>query len=174
MTAPRKHAEVIKAWADNIDIQYRGFITNGEWRDILDGDQPNFFGSAEWRIKPAAPKWPASKMTESELCKAWSVPGQEPDFYFFVAKSVANASLAHALESQQVVLMSEVQEIARELNKNLREKEKMAVAVKVRDLASRTNVTGCYGLNEGESVRNLRSAIFAFDLTAICASVQLP
>ena len=46
---PHKHAELIKAWADGAEIQYRyqNFI---DWYDI---ENPDWDVSKEYRIKPA-------------------------------------------------------------------------------------------------------------------------
>jgi hypothetical protein len=46
---PHKHAELIKAWADGAEIQYRyqNFI---DWYDI---ENPNWDVTKEYRIKPA-------------------------------------------------------------------------------------------------------------------------
>ena len=47
MTTPRKHAELIKAWADGAEIELK--IGNGEWRLI---SRPHFMEAAVYRIKP--------------------------------------------------------------------------------------------------------------------------
>lgn len=49
MTKPHKHAEVIKAWADGAQIQYR-FSPNHPWEDI---DDPIWIPDDEYRVKPA-------------------------------------------------------------------------------------------------------------------------
>ncbi|OAM52910.1 hypothetical protein A7981_05595 [Methylovorus sp. MM2] len=48
MTTPRKHARLIKAWADGAEIQYRNNI-GSDWTDI---SAPNFLDDFEYRIKP--------------------------------------------------------------------------------------------------------------------------
>lgn len=50
MRAPHKHAEIIKAWADGAEVQFRRY---GEivWKGI--GEQPCWFDDIEYRIKPA-------------------------------------------------------------------------------------------------------------------------
>lgn len=44
---PRKHAELIKAWADGAEIQYCRM--DGEWGDV---DIPLWSESSEYRLKP--------------------------------------------------------------------------------------------------------------------------
>jgi hypothetical protein len=46
---PHKHAEVIKAWADGAEIEYR-YEWNQEWLSC--GGHPDWFDNAEYRIKP--------------------------------------------------------------------------------------------------------------------------
>lgn len=55
MTTPHKYAEVIKAWADGKEIQYRvNSSLNSTWNDYTNKlSTPDFGGlSTEWRIKP--------------------------------------------------------------------------------------------------------------------------
>ena len=50
---PHKHAEVIKAWADGHEIQYRMQGTaRTEW---IDSDTPTWNETKEYRVKPTAP-----------------------------------------------------------------------------------------------------------------------
>ena len=44
----RKHCEIIKAWADDADIQYK-FLPESPWTDI---NNPAFLDHMEYRIKP--------------------------------------------------------------------------------------------------------------------------
>jgi hypothetical protein len=48
MKTPHKHAELIKAWADGAEIEYRTCPEN-PWELILD---PGWDGRGEYRIKP--------------------------------------------------------------------------------------------------------------------------
>lgn len=50
MRTPHKHAEIIKAWADGAQVQCRG-TCDTTWKDI--GEQPCWFDTIEYRIKPA-------------------------------------------------------------------------------------------------------------------------
>jgi hypothetical protein len=48
---PHKHAEIIKAWADGAQIQYKSILTP-KWSDISD---PAWENVNEYRIKPKPP-----------------------------------------------------------------------------------------------------------------------
>lgn len=58
MTKPRKHAELIKAWADGAVIQYMNTIA-GEWTDTM-GNEPSWYDNVKYRVKPE-PKPDVSK-----------------------------------------------------------------------------------------------------------------
>jgi len=47
---PHVHAEVIKAWADGAEIEYRN-TSNDMWRDIL-GNSPAWHSYVQYRAKP--------------------------------------------------------------------------------------------------------------------------
>ena len=50
MGTPHVHAELIKAWADGAEIQYRGPGAHGdEWEDT---ESPAWLPTLEYRIKP--------------------------------------------------------------------------------------------------------------------------
>lgn len=49
MNKPHKHAEVIKAWADGAEIEYR-VHGNSEWQQV---EIPRWFERYEYRVKPA-------------------------------------------------------------------------------------------------------------------------
>jgi len=99
---PHKHAEVIKAWADGAVIQYRD--EGGFWADVTTGT-PTFRVERHYRIKPA-PKWPRTTMSDRALEIAYTghegatAICPEPDEW----RRIANAALAHSLETGQVVL----------------------------------------------------------------------
>lgn len=46
---PHKHAEVIKAWADGYEIQFKE-ESSSEWRDVV--GQPSWLYYLEYRVKP--------------------------------------------------------------------------------------------------------------------------
>lgn len=47
---PHKHAEVIKAWADGAEIEFKDHLT-GTWYAV--GPNPFWCGLVEYRVKPA-------------------------------------------------------------------------------------------------------------------------
>ena len=51
---PHKHAELIKAWADGAEIQYRfnGQIAEDAWQNHYIDQNPTWSYSYEYRIKP--------------------------------------------------------------------------------------------------------------------------
>jgi len=60
MNTPHKYAEVIKAWADGYDIQFRqvGELYDNNWIYVVFPFQPNFNDpKLEWRIKPKTIKY---------------------------------------------------------------------------------------------------------------------
>lgn len=63
---PRKHAELIKAWADGADIQFMAPGIIGEWIDCV--DEPRFLSHYVYRIKPELP----------DVLQP-SIPQQKPD-----------------------------------------------------------------------------------------------
>ena len=50
MNKPHKHAELIKAWADGAEIEYKSKFL-GTWH-LFDGQQDGWVDSYEYRIKP--------------------------------------------------------------------------------------------------------------------------
>lgn len=116
-----KHAAIIKAWADGAQVQSK--FAASAWEDIT--GTPGWAEHNEYRIKPAAPKV-SSTISEAQLRITWHDANPLNQFNPLgvrfngdIAKACADAALAHALESQQVVLMSEVQETARNLAKQM-------------------------------------------------------
>jgi len=54
---PRVHADVIKAWADGAQVQYRT-SNHSEWTDwdLVTADTPSFSTCWQWRVKTAPVK----------------------------------------------------------------------------------------------------------------------
>jgi hypothetical protein len=50
MNKPHKHAELIKAWADGAEIEFK--VVNGPWIAV-NSDSPLWYKDNEYRIKPA-------------------------------------------------------------------------------------------------------------------------
>ena len=51
---PRKHAAVIKAWADGAEIQV-AFNTLGPWQNFKGTEYPLFYDEYYYRVKPKEP-----------------------------------------------------------------------------------------------------------------------
>ena len=102
MNKPHKHAEFIKAKADGatIQFQYKGSDSDSIWHDMVEDDW-QFQDNLQFRIKPPAPKWPETTMTGKELHEIYMGDSGIPRESIVV---VANAAIAHALETGQVVL----------------------------------------------------------------------
>lgn len=94
---PRKHSEIIKAWADGKQIQYYDGLCD-TWLDI---DNPDWCENQSYRVKPEVvkPKWPETTLSDVSLMYAYrsSVHG---------LRDAANSAIYHALETGQVVLPS--------------------------------------------------------------------
>lgn len=132
MPTPHKHAEFIKAWADGAEIESRPY-SDSKWAAC---PCPAWSDTGEYRIKPAAPKWPQTTMTEDQLAGQVSyiiqpAPGQHAGPFY---ASLANAAIANACETGQVVpaatvdkMMLECTRIERELREALH-KANMALA----------------------------------------------
>ena len=103
MPTPHKHAAIIKAWADGLEVEYKN---GNQW---LDATTPRWNEESEYRIKPAAPKWPQTTMTPMEITQArWpkGIESIQDQLY-----GVASAAIAHACEIGQVVPADKVREI---------------------------------------------------------------
>lgn len=100
---PHKHAELIKLWADGNKIQWRGSNNDMEWMDIApiwwDEDK-------EYRVKPAAPKWPQTTMTQDDLWSQIDNVRNAPTLEAF-----ANMVIARSCEDGHVVPADKVREI---------------------------------------------------------------
>lgn len=106
MKKPHKHAEFIKAKADGETIQEmsprRAFV---EWSD-MPADDWDFAESRLCRIKPEPPKYPQTRMTDTEVLELWRKGLVESaPFCDHVAnglRTFANAAIARAIEDGQV------------------------------------------------------------------------
>lgn len=106
------HAEVIHAFADGAKIQARANGDGDErWEDC---PVPTFTKLCEYRIKPAAPKWPQTTMEYEELETAYSGAGGINSWDSVAARALANAAIAHACEAGQVVPTEEANKNALE------------------------------------------------------------
>jgi hypothetical protein len=131
---PHVHAEVIKAWADGAQIEYRTHLTP-KWTPITD---PIFNVGYEYRVKPEPPAkvYPVTQMRDEDLSSAWSVvPAGYNGLRGFV-----NAALRHAIDAGQIITIADHQTELFTLGDRLRDIEiarhadrDMAIAKAVRD-----------------------------------------
>lgn len=134
MSKPHKHADVIHAYADGAEIEYFAEQA-GKWCLCA---TPSFVEDTEYRVKPSAPEYPRSAISDMALSEVWSKANPTligtrlvPVFDGCIAKACADAGLRHACETQQVVPMADVQEVARNLaQKELRKAEALACIYK--------------------------------------------
>lgn len=68
MPTPHKHAEFIKAWAEGQEIEQKR-PSDSLWEPL--GNWPGWNESWGYRIKPAAPKWPQTTMTD--MLSKWDI-----------------------------------------------------------------------------------------------------
>lgn len=96
---PHKHAEFIKAWADGAEIEYKDDGEN--WSKCK---KPCWHLDVDYRIKPAAPKWPETTMSDEILVSSYFGGGPVPHDQEYAAwRRVANAALRHSIETGQLV-----------------------------------------------------------------------
>jgi hypothetical protein len=153
---PRAHHDIIIAWANGEQIQYRK-DAGMAWTDCAD---PAFVADYEYRVKPAR-EYPQSDMSNGQLhaafmegtghaCPSWNSAG---------CRAVANAALKDAIDQGQVVTREEFDRAIGD-----RKKRDFAVAEAVRDKAY-VAVMNCDNNLEGVVVRSL-------DVAAIISEVK--
>lgn len=74
MNKPHKHCEVIKAWADGAEIQYR---EKGGWMKC---NSPQWFEETEYRVKPKAIRYRVALLNKSNgwpYTIAINIPSEE-------------------------------------------------------------------------------------------------
>lgn len=94
---PRKHAEIIKAWADGAVIQYREH--NGSWSDVR-RNNPCWGDDDEYRIKPDKQDYPRTTLTSEEFTK---ITMHHFSGSLEACIAIANAAIAQAIEDGQVI-----------------------------------------------------------------------
>lgn len=100
--AAHKHAEVIKAWADGVEIEC---MTASGWQPV--GRSPSWSDGNFYRIKPAEPERAVVKteMTADQLFEYFvGAPGGDNAKACIV---VANKAIQHALDRGQIVTREE-------------------------------------------------------------------
>lgn len=161
MMVKHKHAEVIHAWADGAEIEYRG----------KDGEQWMRTGIPEWsdhtqyRVKPAK-VYPVTGMMRQDLADIYhSSEMTGPLSAHQIA--IANAALRHAIDAGQVVSMDD--HIAAVLVAGMQGKKLGRENGARRDMAIARNV-----LSEVHRILTHRGIVqdIAIDLAATIATVK--
>lgn len=124
---PHVHAEVIKAYADGAQIEFR-HAPNREWEGVA---QPYFDVSTEYRVKPEPPAYPVTRLNHSELADIYfgAFDFRTKQIESIGAVAIANAALRHAIDAKQIITMADHHE---EMAKH-DEARDMAIAEAVRD-----------------------------------------
>lgn len=131
----RKHAELIKAWADGAEIQVK--MNDGNWADL---SSPQWWDKDEYRIKPQAPE---TRMTDQEI---FDVERGNSVGTSIARRAIANAAIARAIADGDVVLPGD------------RAERDMKVAIAVHNACIRKFVSGSVSAIAIESV-DLQSII---------------
>lgn len=110
---PHKHAEWIKAWAEDQDLVVQYFDIDRGWRDIE--GPPTWRAECQYRIKPAEPEkvYPVTSMSNKEINEIITTD-EYPWVAFGVtecAKRVANTAIRRAIDDGQVVLPNSEREV---------------------------------------------------------------
>lgn len=96
---PHKHAEIIKAWADGRQVQFR-FSDGDEWCNRPADTELGFIDHFQYRIKPE-PEFPVTNLTPDDMAEiARSTFGTWRASYI----AIANAAIARAIKDGQVVI----------------------------------------------------------------------
>lgn len=96
-----KHAEVIKAWADGAEIEYE----DCGWHDCT--TSVIWDEETKYRVKPAAPKWLQTTMTDTQLAGGGShIYGEGARL-----RAIANAAIAHECSTGALVPADKAREI---------------------------------------------------------------
>lgn len=73
---PHKWAEVIKAWADGAEVQFKHGSLDKLWRNYTPGDTPSWGqGDLEFRVKPKK-KSPGQVYFETAYGDTWASVGE--------------------------------------------------------------------------------------------------
>lgn len=101
---PHKHAELIKLWADGAEIEGRDY-PDAPW---VPCHEPTWnVGICEYRVKPAAPKWPQTTMTCVDISNAWGIAGTSVS----LLQKFANKVLDHECSNGTLVPAAKVRVI---------------------------------------------------------------
>lgn len=82
---PHKHAELIKAWADGVEIQFKR-PEETKWQDA--GHNPSWYDCFEYRIKPQAPKPDFVRYACYDIDKNPIENIKEKEFRFYLVEQI--------------------------------------------------------------------------------------
>jgi hypothetical protein len=118
---PHVHAEVIKAWADGAQIEYR---PDGQQHWTLCGRafKPSWAEEYEYRVKPER-VYPTTKMAMSDFDSALARAGSKESIALHVVIGIANAALRHAIDAGQIITIADHQTELFTLGDKLRDVE---------------------------------------------------
>lgn len=162
---PHIHRDAIVAWAGGAIIQNRprGAM---DWTDCV--HVPEWNSTHEYRVKP---DYPASRMTTPELREAARiavcVSPPFADHSAAVFRAVADASLRHACDADQVVRREEFDRAMA-----AREARDIAIAFAVRDAMYGAASCCLFGMSSDWSDK-VKSNMDGIDLRAVIASVEV-
>lgn len=159
---PYKHAEVIKAWADGEQIEYR---PDGQQHWTLCGHafKPSWAEEYEYRVKPEK-VYPVTQMTREEMDHVWCTAKGNSSSSI---RAVANAALRHAIDANQIITALDHNNALAALDQSLH------AAQHVRDMAiaeavHKAALVNANSYSSGLHVHLLRS----IDLATIIAKVR--
>lgn len=76
MGTPHKHAEVIKAWADGAEIQFKRIVDPQRgWEDCVP-NSPNWYSNYEYRVKPKMGRYRVALFNTGPAVLASSILGE--------------------------------------------------------------------------------------------------
>lgn len=99
---PHKWQKEIIALANGEPVQ---FLSMGVWTDIDPNEGWVFSANTQYRIKPEAPKWPVTRMSDAELMRCYQPISR--DMGYASMRRLANAAIARACEDGDVITVEE-------------------------------------------------------------------
>jgi len=101
MNKPHKHAEMIKAWADGAEIQFREPLIR-DWKDIKCHLTPYWNDECEYRIKPK-PQYPKTNISDQQIMAIWNSVSELTNMAE-VIRVMINKAIVRAIEDGQVII----------------------------------------------------------------------
>lgn len=106
---PHKHAEIIKAWADGIPVQFLNYTWNPpRWQDVSEDGTIAWRNDLRFRIKPLK-EYPKSNLPYQKMCDAVNEAaayqretGSNEGYQTIIARFAADKAVAHFIEHDMV------------------------------------------------------------------------